>query len=327
MKIAAMNNIKESKHFPFLYKLMIFIITLLILDYSTGSLLEYFYKRQQSGLLYRTTYSIDSTKAEILIFGSSRANHHYDPAIFEKRLHESCYNTGRDGQTIFYNYAVLRGVLKRYSPKMIILDFSREEFLKNQEAYDKLSALLPYYDSNPEMRSVIQLKSPFEKYKLIFSKVYPYNSLIFSIAIGASDFNKSREDGMDENGYVPLTEISKQAIATDSLYEKFVLDYTKIQYFQSFIRDCINSNIKLYIVSSPVFIKYTFKDPSVDIARGIAKKFDIPFYDFSGDSLFLSDPGLFADAAHLNDKGAALNSNKVIDSIIQHERQVDIINN
>jgi len=321
MKIVSINKIKESRHFPFIYKLLIFIVTLLFLDYSIGKILEYFYKRQQSGLLYRATYSIDSAKADILIFGSSRANHHYGPIIFENRLHHSCYNTGRDGQTIFYNYAVLKGVLKRYSPRMIILDFSREEFLKNQESYDKLSALLPYYKAHPEMRSIIELKSPFEKYKLLLSKTYPYNSLIFTIAIGTTELNKSREEGIDKNGYVPLTEISKKPISTDSAYENFLLDYTKINYYESFINDCMNANVKLYIALSPVFIKYTFKDPSVEIARGIAKKFNIPFYDFSKDSLFLNNAGLFADAVHLNDKGAKIFSNKVIDHILQDQSQ------
>ena len=189
MKMARNDRIKEREHPHFLVKLFLFLIIVFLLDFATGSILKYLYYKQDSGLLYRTTYAIDSTKADVLIFGASRANHHYYPGAFEKRLHMSCYNAGRDGNDIFYHYAILQGVLKRYTPKIAILDFAREEFFKNQESYDRLSSLLPYYDRHPEMRSIIQLKSPYEKYKLL-SKIYPYNSLIFTIAVGNTGFNK-----------------------------------------------------------------------------------------------------------------------------------------
>lgn len=318
MKMARNDRIKERGHPHFLVKLFLFLIIVFLLDFATGSILKYLYYKQDSGLLYRTNYSIDSTKADLLIFGASRANHDYYPGAFEKRLHMSCYNTGRDGNEIFYNYAILQGVLKRYSPKIAILDFSHEELMRDQESYDRISSLLPYYNKHPEMRSIIYLKSPYEKYKLL-SKIYPYNSLIFSIAVGTTGFNKNREYIIDENGYVPLTEILKGRIGTVTSFKKHELDSTKIKIFESFIRDCVNSNVKLYIILSPEFAKFTFEDRSVVIAQEIAKKFNIPFYDFSNDTLFLNDAGLFADEGHLNDRGAKIYSNIVIDKIIQDQ--------
>ncbi|HXS59927.1 MAG TPA: hypothetical protein VN703_03845, partial [Candidatus Sulfopaludibacter sp.] len=120
-----------------------------------GNLLRTFYFKQQSGLQCRTTYSIEKTTANVLIFGSSAANHDYQTNTFTKRLDTSFYNTGRDGISIFYEYAVLKAILKRYTPKIIILDFDQEEFIKNEASYDRLSALLPYYINHPEIRSII----------------------------------------------------------------------------------------------------------------------------------------------------------------------------
>lgn len=318
MKMTMINRIKERAPLYFLVKLFVFLMIMFFLDFGAGSFLKYLYYKQNSGLLYRTTYAIDSTKADILIFGSSTANHHYYPDAFEKRLHMSLYNAGRDGSSIFYHYAILKGVLKRYSPKIAILDFNRMEFLKNQSSYDRISSLLPYYNMHPEMRSIIQLKSPYEKYKLL-SKIYPYNSLMFTIAAGNAEFNKSRENYNDKDGYVPLTKILEGQISTDTSFRKYELDSTKIKIFKSFVRDCVNSNIKLYIFMSPQFIKYKFEDRSVLIAEGIAKKFNIPFYDFSNDAAFLNDVGLFTDEGHLNDGGAKIYSNEVIDKIIQDQ--------
>src|ERR1022692_3882494 len=270
MKINSTNSIKNRGPLYFMVKLILFLVILFALDSVIGGMLKHFYFRQESGFLYRTTYALDSTKAEILIFGSSTANHHYRPVTFERRLNMSCYNTGRDGNTIFYNYAVLKSVLKRYTPKMAILDFNDRDFMKDQDSYDRMASLLPYYDNNPELRSLIFLKSPFEKYKLI-SKIYPYNSLLFSIGIGNTKFNKSREIATDENGFVPLSGDWKEPLTTKLASIKYELDTFKINIFKSFIKDCIHSKIKLYIFISPKFIKFEYEDQSIMMIKNIAK--------------------------------------------------------
>ena|ERR1017187_317736 len=319
MKINSTNSIKNRGPLYFMVKLILFSVILFALDSVIGGMLKHFYFRQESGFLYRTTYALDSTKAEILIFGSSTANHHYRPVTFERRLNMSCYNTGRDGNTIFYNYAVLKSVLKRYTPKMAILDFNDRDFMKDQDSYDRMASLLPYYDNNPELRSLIFLKSPFEKYKLI-SKIYPYNSLLFSISAGNSNFNKSREVVIDEKGFVPLSKIWKRPLTTTSDPVKYELDTIKINMFKSIIKDCINSKIKIYIFLSPKFIRFENRDQSIMIAQNIAKKYDIPFFNYSNDSLFLYGKDLFFNPGHLNVEGAKIYTDMVIDKIIQNEK-------
>ncbi|MEO6707752.1 MAG: hypothetical protein ABIN04_18095 [Ginsengibacter sp.] len=312
------NKIREKGFLHFLLKAFLFLIILFLLDISIGSLLKYFYYKQDSGLLFRTNYAIDSTRAEMVIFGSSTANHHYYPNTFEERLHMSLYNAGRDGNSIFYHHSILQGILTRYSPKIAILDFNKEEFKKDQVSYDRISSLLPYYENHPEIRSTILLKSPYEKYKLL-SKIYPFNSIIFTIAIGNTDYNTRRKNINDEEGYIPLTRVWNRTIVTDTSNVKYELDDNKINAFESFIRDCVNSHVKLYIVISPRFTKYMSRDSSVIIANKIANEFKIPFYNFSYDPDFLTHPELFADEGHLNDSGAKIYSNKVIDKIIQNK--------
>ena len=126
-------------------------IFLFFIDYVIGNVLKTFYFKQESGLQYRTTYSIDKTTADVLIFGSSTANHNYEPNAFEKGLGMSFYNAGADGSSIFYDYGILRAVLKRYKPKIAILSFEASEFFEYQNSYDELSALLPYYEDHPEI--------------------------------------------------------------------------------------------------------------------------------------------------------------------------------
>jgi hypothetical protein len=307
-------KIKNNAYWYFFLKLFILIIIIGFLDFTMGSTLRYYYFKQTSGLQYRTTYAIEKTTADILIFGSSRANHHYRPEIFEKRLNLSYYNVGRDGNYIFYYYAVLKAILKRYSPRAVILDLRSGEFNSNHDSYDVLQSLLPYYRKHPEMRSVIELKSPYEKIKLL-SNIYPFNSSIFTIAPGNSKFNQKRFEEIE--GYIPLRKNWSEPLRTaESTWTIYNVDSTKVRIYDAFINDCINANIKLYIVCSPYFVKSLTPDYSLIKAKEIANKHNVPFFDFSGDSTFFANAALFADESHLNDEGAKKFSNLLVDKIL-----------
>lgn len=309
---AFLHKIRKHPIQFFIAKLLVLFVIIFILDQSIGYTLRYFYFKQQSGFQYRTTYSIEKTNAELLVFGSSRANHHYPPDIFENKLNMSFYNVGRDGNSIFYHSALLRAVLKRYTPKMIILDFDPYEFSLDQGSYDRLSALLPYYKTHPEMRSIIEMKSPYEKIKLL-SATYPFNSGIFSIAAGNTDFNKKRMG--DNKGYVALSKIWNQPLQIDSNAFKFETDSNKIKLYEEFIKECINAKIKLYIACSPFLLKSGFKAPFITIGEDIAARYDIPFLDYSMNPVFVDNVKIFEDLEHLNDTGARLYCHMLLDSI------------
>lgn len=137
----------------FILKLLAFVTVIFLLDIIIGHLLKKFYYKQKSGYDYLTTYSIEKTKADLLIFGSSSAVNIYNTEIFKNKTGLSCFNAGRHGQSLFYHYAVLKSVLKRYRPKIIVLSFDAGNFSRNQAAYDRLAVLLPYY-KNPSRNPV-----------------------------------------------------------------------------------------------------------------------------------------------------------------------------
>jgi len=308
-------TIRKNQIKLFLLRLLAFFIIVFLFDYSIGSLLRHFYFKQESGLQYRTTYAIEKTNADILIFGSSRANHHYRPDVFENRMKLSFYNAGRDGNFMFYHLAVLKGVLNRYSPKIVILDFVAEEFAQNQYSYDRLSSLLPYYKSHPEMRPIINLKSKYEKIKLV-SQIYPYNSLMLTIAVGNSGVNKKRKS--DIQGYVPITKVWNGPIQVDNISSYYQIDSIKVKAYEAFIQDCVQANVALYIVCSPYYIKSDQVDYSIVLGQNIAESYGIKFIDYSKDTIFTNNSALFADIGHLNDNGAEVFSNILIDQINTH---------
>jgi hypothetical protein len=294
-------NKLPSTHKTRFFRVAVFLFLLFAFDFLTGHLLRYLYFKQDSGLLYRTTYSIEKTSEDLLIFGSSRANHHYYPDNLESKLHVSYYNSGRDGSFILYHYAVLKAVLRRYNPKIIILDLSNEEFMEDENSYIRLSSLLPYYKGHSEIRSILDMRGSFEKYKM-FSDIYPFNSLFFTILIGNADLNKERKK--DFKGYIPLSKIWHEPIKHN--YGSFLnhIDTNKVVIYKYFIQECLRAKVKLYVVRSPYYIVEDTLDYSIKLASKIAKAYKVPFFDFGQDSVFMSSPDLFADPLHLNDHGA-----------------------
>jgi hypothetical protein len=292
---------------------LLFIAILLILDLAIGKTLRHFYFTESSGLHYRTTYSMESTRAEVLVFGASRANHHYVPEIFEDSLNMSFYNTGRDGNGVFYQEAVLKSVLKRYHPKIILFDWAGK-FNNDSDSYDRLAALLPYERTHPEIRSIIGLKSRFERIKLL-SEIYPFNSEILTIAIGNSEMNKKRKS--DNKGYVPLTGNFVHTLESDQEISVYDIDPNKVNAFREFISIAKKSGIMVFIIFSPVYLKYSWSQEA-DICGKICRYEKVPFIDLSQDPTFLSNNTLFFDRGHLNNAGAILFSQLMVGKIKNH---------
>lgn len=303
--------LKSNQFLKFLLNLLIITGMIVIADQVVGGILQHYYFNQKSGLYYRTTYSIDSTNADVLVFGSSRANHHYVPQIFEDSLKMSFYNTGRDGNYILFNYAVFKAIVKRYTPKIVIFDINPGELNYDIDSYDRLSALLPYYKSHTEIREIIELKSPYEKYKLI-SAIYPYNSSLLTIATGNSEQNKTRK--ADIKGYVPLWNTIKDTILHSLEILDVPFDNVKINAVEQITDYCKKHKIRLIFVQSPIYCKIS-QTHGIEFFEKLNRDNHAIFWDFINYPDFLENPGMFQDAEHLNNSGATYFSRLVVNKI------------
>ena len=311
-------SIKKNKYKYFFAKLLLLLLIVCAADYTCGGILRYFYFRQSSGWNYRTTYSMEKTTADLLIIGSSRASQQYHPEVLEPRLQLSYYNCGRDGNFMLYSYAVLKTILKRHTPKMIILDFIKGQFKENHNEYDRLSILLPYYKGHPEIRPIIELRGRLEKYKLL-SNTYPYNSTLFNTIIGNTAFNKERQK--DIKGYVVFEDVWNQPLKNDNhIAGQYKLDSNFLSSYESFIKDCVSAKVKLYIVCSPYYTRPASEDYSVSIGKRIAKKYGVGFLDYSMDTSLIHHPALFSDTMHVNNDGAKIFSAMVADDILARQK-------
>src|SRR5436305_4733302 len=118
-------NKKELSHARRLLKnLFILIVLFFIVDRLLGKWLQYKFDNVPQGDIKTFAHSITSPSEDIFIYGSSRAMHGYDCAVFKNVLGYSCFNNGKENSTILYHNLVLNEMLKKHIPKIIILDFA-----------------------------------------------------------------------------------------------------------------------------------------------------------------------------------------------------------
>jgi hypothetical protein len=304
-----------------LLKIVVFLVCLILADQIVGFILRKLYFHEKTGQHYALNYVLRKCSADVLIFGSSRAVHHYDSRIISNKLQMSCYNAGVDGgHSIILPYAQIKVITKRYLPKVIIIELDPNQLVHYLQDYDRLSILLPYYAEFPELRSVIEIRGPFEKVKLL-SAIYPFNSgIINSIRLF---LNIKTENIKDYNGYFPILnrEMNASMGKGESEYStNAIIDSNMVDALKSIICICKEKNITLIVVNSPIYhdtnyVKRTLT-PAGRLALDILNQNKIKYYDFTYDTTFSGHMEWFADINHLNEHGAKIFTNLVADKII-----------
>jgi hypothetical protein len=296
-------------------KLLILLALLFVLDRGIGALLEHFFFTKKSGFDARANYVINKTNADVLIFGSSKAAEHYNSRLLQDSLHLSVYNAGRDLSYIYYHYAILEAALKRYTPKLVILDTRPNEFevFPGHEDLDRLNVLLPYYDTHPELRDIILMRSTLERYKLL-SKMYPYNSLILQELIELLPLERYKKDD-SELGYIGKTgqwNKPKPPYVVDD-----AIDTAAAAFYKKFVELCKAKHVKLMVTFSPLYQNIDAeRNKNVACIQRICKANNIPVFSYLHDAEF-SNVDYFFNDLHLNRKGSTIFSNRIVPQIRQ----------
>lgn len=291
----------------FIYKILILIFIVFCIDLGSGKIFEKLYQSCKSGVCYQENFIMRKTNQDLLIFGSSRAAYHYVPSILRDTLGISVYNSGREGTGIYYHYGVLLSTLKRYSPKVILLDIDYRDIYEAKGIFgiEVLKEHAPFYQSiSPEFDSLLTLQGKKEVIKLE-SSLYRYNSKAFKIVTG--NLIKGRDN---DEGFRAKNGTWKKDIALLELNQTNV-DNDKIQTLQKFINKVKKKDITLIFTVSPYFMS-TPKDLYQPLFK-IAEENNIQILNHVQDQRFLSDKTMFNDELHLNKRGAIFYS-KIIAS-------------
>ena len=305
-------------------KAIIFALFFCTIDVVFGILLEHFYFQQKRKL----TYALEQCNEDVLLFGSSRAQHHFNTKVIADSVGFSAYNLGSGGQNIFYHYAILKSILARYTPKLVVLTIETIDIYKTPAAWDKekLSAFYPYYFRDKTVQEVVDFRSNYEHYKM-FSNLYRYNSEIVSIMMLKMFYN-DMEIAYQNGGYIPIPEEPHYkgafSIAGEGFGQK--IDTLKIEYINKFISLCKDNNVECILVITPWFANFADNYLFVDEVNELSLFYDTPFLNYINDKEFIR-ADYFKDKKHLNSKGANVFSSKFALDLKDFLHKTDLVDN
>ena len=283
----------------FILRIILLFAILAIFDFAFGHVMDTIVNRIAGGGQGRDNYICNKASEDILIFGSSRAVHHYNAQMLEDSLGMSCYNCGDDGNGIILSYGRLKMIESRKTPKIIIQDIAVTFDLLNNDNHTYLGWLKSRYDREG-IKEIFEDIDQTEKYKMQ-SYLYRYNSKFlqnvfvyltsFSTDTGVKGF-RPLNGGLD-----PMKVNRNRVITTNNQYD---FDPLKLDFVNKFVDLC--GDAKLLFVVSPIW--YGSDTAQYQPIKEICREHAIPFLDYSNHPKYLHNDEFFKDGTHLNARGA-----------------------
>ena len=278
----------------YLIKIALFFVAVAIVDILFGTACQYMNSHSKGGGVKSRYYVCKESNEDVLIFGSSRAKHHYVPDVIEDSLGMTCYNAGEDGNGIIFSYGVLKMIKQRYSPKLIIYDVTGFDIYEDDNM-KYLDLMKPFYFEQG-IDSIFWSVEPKTRFMML-SNLYRYNTMCLRI-VG----NYLHPTTVYPKGYSALSKTMDYE--PENKEEKVVsVDSLKIYYFDCFIRLAKNNDISLVCCCS-TYYNASFDDSKYEPVKQLCEIYDVPFLYLAADTELSQNKMYFSDRTHLNDRGA-----------------------
>lgn len=293
----------------FILKIILFFAIAVALDIICGWTFVFLRSKARGGQTYKNEYLFNSCKDDILILGSSRANHHYVPSVLQDSLGLTCYNAGEEGCGIIPAYVRYRMVCERQKPKLVLYELTPGyDYLEDKGGYSGyLGAVRQYANNDIIKKMYLDFSDGLESIRLL-SAMYRNNSCIIK---NVKDVLRPTPE---LKGYDPLygninpqsRVKNKPSVSTNAAK----IDTHKISYIEKLAIETKAEGVQLVFIISPKFSGGCFED--YEPAFALSKKYDIPIVDNLNNDLFIGDSEMFQDYTHLNHKGAVAYTQYII---------------
>ena len=279
------------------------------IDIATGLVFDKLTLSAKRGYTGRNEFIADKLHDPVLVFGSSRSVHHYDPQVLADSLGVPCYNCGQDGMGIITFYGRFKLLTARYTPRLIIYDVTTDFDLRRNDNVTYLTWLKPYYN-RPGIDSIFWHVEPTERVKML-SNMFRYNGKALQIITD----NKPGDDNDDAlKGFVPLDGIMTSDKEEDATKAQVGFDPVKLYYISRLVKDCSAKGIRLVFAISPLYNSVKQPDAYLTDFLTLARKQNVPVINHYYDTRFATNKNLFQDTYHMNRSGA-----EIYTSILAHE--------
>lgn len=253
--------------------------------------------------------------ADVAVYGSSRAVHHFDPAIFGDSLNATVFNLGVDGHGFTLQNLRHKLLLQHNTkPRLIIYSLDLWMMAEKKEFY-LYEQLLPYMYYDKTVNNSVRNFDYFSVYDLEMP-TFRYYGQSTAITHAVSSLAGLPDPPVRVKGYIAdkqsWNEDFDKAKASISYYT-ITLDSSHIKGFESFIKECRQQNIQLVFVNTPMYFDgqmfATNTEEIMNIYKEFSDKYNIPYYDYLQDSI-CHNKKYFYNVNHLNATGAELFSRR-----------------
>ncbi len=281
----------------FVIKGAIFFAMMFVIDRVVGYAFSYFVEQTKGGYVGHHQYMSNEMQKDILIFGSSRAVHHYDAKLIEDSLGMTCYNCGQDGNGAIFNYGQWILIKERYQPKVIIYDVFASFDLQQDDNHKYLGWLKLYYDRSgiPEVFDEVDKTERIKMLSLMYR--YNYNPLQFFADYIHPIYQVDPYGFLPEEGELDTMQIRKNRRVEGVVHE---FDTQKIYAIEKLVKE--RGDARFIFVISPCW--YGMDSESLKPIKEICQREKVKFYDFGNNPKYVRQNQYFKDGLHLNAKGA-----------------------
>jgi hypothetical protein len=263
--------------------------------------------------------------ADVLINGSSRAWVHVSPKILDSALNTNSYNIGIDGWHFKMQYARFRVYMQHNKKPRLIIQSLDMTTLHNRSDLFQYQQFLPYLNDSIIWNATMGYRGHFNDFQRYFP-LYKYNQNLRFIKEGVLAYlNHDRNPRVKYKGYQGQNatwsdafEIFKKENPNGSEVE---VDRSTCEDFEAYLSYCKQNNIKVVLVYSPEYYEmkplWTNREQIFNRYRAYAKEFDIPFLDYSNDSLCFNTK-YFYNSQHMNTAGSEIFSRQLAADVKQY---------
>ncbi|MBO7609930.1 MAG: hypothetical protein J6S96_06995 [Muribaculaceae bacterium] len=292
------------------------VVAVVAFDMLFGCFADQYIKKHPLPGDYRLIdYVVNQCDEECIIVGNSLAINSLIPSIIEDSLDVSCYNAGASAQHIPYVETIMKCIVDRYTPKMIIFVFG-PTFLSGTGNGQRFNILIPFYQRGHEIIDRnLERKDFYEPY-FLHSSLYRFNRIWWRILlyhfISYSDNN--------DKGFVAHNKPSK-------FPELYPLEYksNSKERKECFIRCldiCKNNGIEMVCVSPPVFKTFNKGVPqTIQFIKKMCEQNNVIFIDDTQDTTYLNNAELWYDNVHFNIDGSRLYTVQFIRELKEIQKQ------
>ena len=247
------------------------------------------------------------TKAELAVFGSSRAFIQINPKILEEETKLNSYNFGLNGSKFKMQFYRFNIYLKHNpKPKVVVWNLDTFSFSHIDEVFQP-NQYVPFMLWNRDLYKALDEYKSTNVWDFILP-LYRYRDQVYwKDQISRSKKEKLGKDGLfRKEGFMSYDR--KWDVNWAKMKKKNSdFDFNDYPLLEELIKRCKKENIKLVFTIAPEFYKgqdYMLnRDEVINRYKTTLQKYNLPLLDYSEDTISYQQK-YFYNTTHMNNKGA-----------------------